>query len=611
MREFIVFARRVVRDRGVLVFAVLAAIISAVNMGAGVGMLVPMFRLMRPDGKTLPEMAADFNTDPAVILGQTITIPAGLVERLPADRFEGVLAVISVVALLTMIGAAANFLHQYLSITVAARSIANAREELFRASVNMPVVRNSGRGASEFVSRIIRDTSELQQALVAVMSRAVGETSIALVMFVVAIIMGRSITLAALLVVPVMAVFLRKVGKRIRRGTRGALQGQEELLRVATETVQGLRVIKSNRAEPFVMGRFVDANRRVVRETLRAQLTRAFASPFTELLAVLIVGGLMVFASRAIIGGTVSMDRVLFALFALGLAGSKLKILSQLINDLQGADATASRLLEILDEPVEEDAPDAIALPRHTQEIHFDDVVYAYPGAAGPAVDGINLRLRHGERVAIVGPNGCGKSTLLSLLPRLILPASGAIRIDGHDIAGVTMSSLREQIAVVTQDSVLLRGTVAENIRLGRPDATDAEVVAAARTARADSFIDPLPGGYEADIAEQGASLSGGQRQRLCIARAILRDPSILILDEATSQIDAESEAMITEAINEFCRNRTVLLIAHRLATVLDADRIVVMNAGRIEAQGTHAELLESSDLYARLSRTQLVTAEP
>jgi len=612
MRDFFTFARRTVRDRGRLVLAMACAVVSAGNMGAGLVTLLPMVRLMVAGEGTpgLPEMAREFNARGETVAGIPIAVPQGLIDLLPEGRFEGVALLIAAVGVLTVVGAAANFAHQYLSITVATRSIANARTELFRTALSMPVPSVTRRGASEFVSRIIRDTAELKRGLTAVMSKAVTSSLQAIVMFVVAIALGRSITLVALLVVPIMAVFLRKVGKRIRRGTHGALAGQEELLRIATEAVQGLRVVKTTRSEEELAARFEDVNRRVVRDDLRAQVTRAFASPVTEALAFLIVGGLMLFAARQIIAGEIAMSEVVLSLGALGIAGSKLKILSQLVNELQGADATARRMLEVMRESPEHDPPGATPLPRHAESIRFEGVRFRYPGADDEALRGIDLTVRHGEKVAIVGPNGCGKSTLLGLLPRLLEPTEGRVLVDGHDVARAALGSLRDQIAVVTQDSVLFRGTVADNIRLGRPGAPHDAVRRAAEQARAAAFIETLPRGYESDVAEQGQSMSGGQRQRICIARAILRDPAILVLDEATSQVDSESEALITEAIAAFARDRTVLLIAHRLATVLDADRIVVMDDGRVVDEGTHGELLERCGLYARLCRTQLVPAE-
>jgi ABC-type multidrug transport system fused ATPase/permease subunit len=238
--------------------------------------------------------------------------------------------------------------------------------------------------------------------------------------------------------------------------------------------------------------------------------------------------------------------------------------------------------------------------------VEFREVGLTYVGAGKPALTGISLTIRHGETVAFVGPNGCGKTTLLSLLPRIFDPQGGAVLVDGVDVRGVSVESLRRQIGVVTQETVLFRGTIRDNIAYGMPQATMAEVESAAKRARAHDFIVGKPGGYDAQVAEQGLSMSGGQRQRIAIARAILRDPRILILDEATSMIDAESEARITEATREFSAGRTCLIVAHRLSTVLAADRIIVMDQGTIVGAGTHAELLERCDVYRSLAHHQM-----
>lgn len=606
MREFLTFARRVVRHRGRLVLALVFASVSAVNMGAGLAMLRPIIGLLVEDGASLPAMAEAHNANP----DSSFRIPEALVAELPTERYEGVVVLIAIFGFLTALGATCNFLHQYCSITVATRAIAAAREELFRIAISMPLVRVSQRGASEFVARIIRDTTELHRGLIALMSRAVAGSLQAMVMFGVALWLGRSITLAAIVVIPVMAVFLRKVGKRIRRGTTGALAGQEELLRIATESVQGIRAIKANRGEAEMSSRFAATNVKVIREELRAQITRAFSSPFTEGLAFLLVAGMILIAAPKIISGDVDILRTTLALGALGIAANRLKSLSTLVNDLQSADATARRLLDVLSEPLEHDAPNTPPLPRHAKSIAFEAVRFQYPGADREALRDVDLRIGHGERVAIVGPNGSGKSTLLGLLPRLLEPTDGRILIDDLDVREHSLTSLRDQVSVVTQETVLFRGTIEDNIRLGCLDASVEAVRAAAKAARADTFIDALPNAYGTDVAEQGLSLSGGQRQRICIARAILRDPAILVLDEATSQVDSESEALIADALAAFCENRTSLVIAHRLATVLDADRIVVMDEGRIVDQGTHGELLDRCELYGRLSRTQLVAVD-
>lgn len=621
MTNFWRFAKHLLHEKAALFWAMVFALFSAGGLAAGLLTLGPLLKIiLNPEStQTLADMAVDFNKTAKV------QIPDSIVFALPTDRWQAVLLILIAIGILTIVGGLANFLHQYLSQTVTTRAVARIRQEAFENVIFMPLSRVMTRGASEFVARIVRDTAELQRGLIALVSKTVTSVLKGLAAFIVACIIDWQLTLIALPTAIVLAIVLRKLGKRIRRGTRGSLRAQEGLLRVSTEVLQGLRAVKANTAEEDAMRRFNEMNDEAVRHELKVRTARALSSPLVEALTMLVVLVLAAIAAKGILSGAQTVEELTWTLGSLAIAGASIRPLTGLVTEIQAAAAPAERLADVMNERVEEVRAGAKPSPpadlrqaaavRHSRSIEFDDVTFTYPGADLPALKNVSLNILHSERIAIVGPNGCGKTTLLSMLPRLLVPDAGRVLIDGHDIAEMNLRDLRRQIGVVTQETVLFRGTIAENIAFGMDGVEREAIIDAARRAHADDFIRRIPpgngnaGGYDADVLEQGASLSGGQRQRLAIARAILRDPAILILDEATSQIDAESEAHINQALAEFCKNRTALLIAHRLSTVLNADRIVVMDGGRIIDQGRHEQLLERCDLYRRLSRTQLVTA--
>lgn len=609
MDAFWRFTRQMIRTHRIgIVVAMIFAFISAGGMGAGLVSLGPMFRIILNEGQSLADLARQFNEDAQ----RWFTIPQNVIDQLPTQPYRSVLMIIVGLAILTVFGAVANFLHQYLSQTITTKAIATVREQSFATVLHMPLSRVVQRGPSEFVARIIRDSAELQRGLIALLSKSVTQITKGLAAFIAALIFDWKLTIIAIVVLPILMIILRKLGKRIRRGTRGSLQAQEQLLRVATETFQGLRMVKANTAEEKSQKRFDEINRDVVHHELRIRAARALSSPMVETLAVFAIGILALIAVKNIIDHALPLDRFILTLGCLGVSGGSFRPLAGLVTEIQAAAAPAGRLEDILSEPAEATQDDSLPeLPPHQQAVEFRNVTFTYPNGDTntPAVRDITFTVLHGERIAIVGPNGSGKTTLLSFLPRLLLPNAGQVLVDGTDIMQVNLTSLRQQIGVVTQDTVLIRGSIAENIAFGMAETTRSQVEEAARQAHAYEFIETLPGGFDADLAEQGASLSGGQRQRLAIARAILRDPTILILDEATSQIDAESETHINAAIKEFCVGRTAFLIAHRLATVLSADRILVMDQGRIVDDGSHEELLKRCDLYQRLVEGQLVTA--
>jgi len=604
MKHFRFFARKMLRWRFRFTFALFLAVFSALGLGIGLLSLGPALSLiLDPEGgRSLLQLAVEFNaTDPFV------HVPQWIVENLPSGRFDGVLLILFGIGCLTLVGGVANFLHQYISAWIAVHVVSEVRNESFHHVLGMELGRVLSSGASEFVSRIIRDAEALQLGLTTLMGKSVAHFSKGIVAFLVACVFDYRLVIIAILVFPILIFMLQKIGSKVRRGTKASLNAQQELLRISNEAIQGLRAVKVNTAEQAVEDSFGDVNKQVVRAELKVRFVRALASPLMEMLAIIVLGSLAAIAAKSIIDGSLNFDRFLLSIGSLAVAGSSLRPLTGLVTSIQAADAPADRLLKVLNTPVE-DSRTRQKLDRHSTSITFDDVTFAYSNDATPAILNFSVTIPHGQRVAIVGPNGSGKTTLVSLLPRLLRPQVGSISIDGQDIATVDLHSLREQMGVVTQDTVLFRGTIQDNILFGSK-AGQSAVEIAAKQAHAHEFISEMVGGYGAEVYEHGTSLSGGQRQRLAIARALLRDPSILIFDEATSQIDSESENLINDTLVQFCDGRTVLLIAHRLSTVQSADRILVLDKGSLVGDGTHNELLSSCDLYQRLVETQLITA--
>ena len=603
MDPFWTYAKGMLRYKHLVVLALVMAVVSAGGLGAGLIAIKPVLEAMLGEGRTLPELARDLDAGPAGGI-----IPDGLIDVLPAGRFTAVVWIVVGLGLLTAIGGLANFLHQYLALTVVYRTQTNLRRQAFHRVVRLPLKDVVTTGPSNSIARIVMDTSALGAGFNALLSKGVAQVSKGIAAFLAALILDWRLTLIACAIAPLLYTVIRRVGKKIRRASRGALEFQEDLYHAATEAIQGLRVVKVHTSERYEAGRFHKLNKQAMRQLMHVRTARALASPLVDLLVILSLGALVLVATKAIIDKHLEFEAFMTVLIALGAAGASLKPLTGIIADIQTSAGAADRLAEMMSRPTETGHGATLPkLPRHAKTIEFDSVTFTYPNKTEPALRDVSLDVTHGETVAVVGPNGSGKTTLLALVPRLFDPDTGVVRIDGQDITDVAVRSLRRQIGVVTQETVLFSGSIRANIAYGAQDTSDESIRAAAIKARADGFIQAMPGGYAASVGEQGLTLSGGQRQRIAIARAILRDPAILILDEATSMIDADSEHQIAEAMGEFAAGRTCLIVAHRLSTVLAADRILVMDEGRLVDQGTHTELLARCPTYQLIARNQLV----
>ncbi len=607
-------AKRLLQHKKRAAGAIVMAFVSAAGLGVGLIGIALVLRQVLPDpaggsdGRSLREMAQE-NVGR---LPEWLSARGGSqawIETLPTDRFDSVLWLVLALGALTFIGGTANFLHRYLSLSMTTHTVAAVRRDAYAHVLKMPLGRIIGGSSADMISRIVNDTNMLGRGFTSLTSQVVAQLTKGLAALVAAVIIDWRLSIVTLGVAPIMVIVIRKFGKRIRRASKRALKGQAKLLEAATEAMLGFRVMKVYGAEQRELERFEKHNQDVVREQLRVRTARALSGPLIELLAIAVMGGLAVVAAKAIIDNELDPANFLTALMSLAVAGNALKPLNNLFQVIQQADAAAQRLVELMGGESEPTIEGAKALPRHTTSVSFDDVSFAYSGANVNAVDGVSLEIPFGSTVAFVGPNGCGKTTLLGLVPRLYEPGAGCVRIDGVDIAAVDLQELRAQIGVVTQEVVLFAGTIAENIGYSKPDATRNEIEQAAQLAHADAFIREMPEGYDTAVGAQGLTLSGGQRQRLSIARALLRDPAILILDEATSMIDSESEAQIAAAIAEQGGQRTCLIVAHRLSTIVHADRIVVMDKGKVIDSGRHDELLERSGAYRQLAAHQIVPA--
>lgn len=643
MSDFWALARTLTERRGLFWGAVAFALLSAMGLGAGLLGVGPVLKAVLGNGESLPTLLREGTKE----WPEWVRPGEGLIASLPAEPFKGVLLIVVGLGVLTLLGSVANFLHQYLALTIVAKSIGRLRARAFEHVVHLPMatllggsidgMSVSGKGGkpaalagtpggvgglgvgADAVSRIITDAFTLGQGFSALLSKALAQVFKGAAALVVAVVLDWRVAVVALVVGPVLGVIIRKLGTRIRRATRAALAGQAGLYQTATEVIGGLRVVKVHTSEAAEAARFEARSEEVVRQEMRVRSARALSAPLVETVTIFVLGALVLVATKAILDKELDPAKFLLVLGSLGVAGASLKPLTTLWNDLQQASAAAQRYRRLMGLPIEEPG-DARrpALARHADRLEFEGVTFRYPGAAGPAVRDVSLRINHGSTVAFVGPNGSGKTSLLALIPRLFAPERGRVLVDGVDIAEVSLASLRGQIGVVTQETVLFRGSIGANIAYGVPGATPERVRDAARKAHAEEFILAKPGGYEFELGDGGAGLSGGQRQRLAIARAILRDPAILILDEATSMIDAESEHHINAAIDEFVSHegagvgagakgrRTCLIVAHRLSTVRSADLIVVMDGGAIADTGTHDELMTRCDLYRGLVKRQL-----
>src|SRR6516164_5507768 len=515
--------------------------------------------------------------------------------------FSVMIAVVAVLA-----GASAS--RYYLVMTIGERIVADLRRDVFAHLMSLsPAFFDSAR-SGELISRLTADTTQIKSAVGASVSIALRNFMLFIGATAMMVVTSPRLSGFVLLAIPLIVIPLVAFGRWVRRLSRNAQDTLADASAYAAELVGAMRTVQAYTGERLAKARFGKVVEQAYEAARSSTQARAILTAiiifivFTSVVAILWVG------SHDVLTGTITPGRLSQFVLYTAFAAAGLGQLSEVWGEVSAASGAAERLFELLrvkPEIIAPAAPRALPAPARG-DVAFDKVSFAYPMRSEvSAIDRVSFSVRAGEKVAIVGPSGAGKSTLFHLLLRFYDPASGAISFDGVPISSADPHELRSRIALVPQESVVFAASARENIRFGRPEADDAEVERAAQLAHATEFIARLPDGFESPLGERGVTLSGGQRQRIAIARAILRDAPLLLLDEATSSLDAESETLVQTALEELMRHRTTLVIAHRLATVLSCDRILVLEHGRIVEQGTHASLATAGGLYARLARLQ------
>jgi subfamily B ATP-binding cassette protein MsbA len=579
---------------GIFTLATIAMVIVGLLESATGALIVPIFDQAFAQGE-----------------GQRTPTLFGLQHLIPASGVAAWRTIAILIVIFTAIKGVAEYLSSYLMARVGQASVMSLRRDLYSHVLAQSASFFERHRTNYLVSRLVSSAAAIEVAVTATLRDMLRESFTLIAFLAASFYYNWRLTLGSLMIAPIIAVLTARFGRALRNLARESFEGNKLLTDTAQEALANQSIVKAYRAEARERSRFTEVAGQIVRANLRSAKIAALSPPTIEMIGVLAVVFLLFFGQREIIAGRMNAAQFLTFLFFLFRSYDPMRKLSRLSNSMEQALAAARHVWEVMDEHAEiPEKANAIELAPLSREIELRDVSFGYANETRSVLRGVSLRIPAGTMVALVGESGGGKSTLTKLLPRFHDPVKGAVLWDGIDLRDARLSSLRRQIALVTQETVLFNDTVRHNISYGRPDATQAEIEEAARVAFAHDFIRELPLGYDTVVGERGIFLSGGQRQRLAIARAVLLDAPVLILDEATSALDAESERLVQRALSNLIQNRTTIVIAHRLSTVRRADRIVVLERGSIAETGTHTELLAQGGLYRHLYELQFADEE-
>jgi subfamily B ATP-binding cassette protein MsbA len=595
MRDLRRLLRYLLPHTGTFIIATIAMIVVGILESATVALIVPIFdqALARPG------------------VSQRTPTLFGLQQLIPTSGLAAFRTIALLLIVFTVVKGIAEYFSTYLMAYIGQSAILRLRQDLYNHLLLQSAAFFERHRTNYLVSRLISSAAAIDAAVTHTLRDLLRE-GFTLIIFLCALFyFNWRLALGSLLIAPPIALLTIRFGTSLRKLARESFEGSKHLTDTAQEALANQNIVKAYRAEAREANRFTGVAQRIRRANLRSASIAGMSPPIIEVIAVFFGVALLFFGEREIRLGRMDIAQFLTFLAFLFRSYDPMRKLSRLQNSMAQALAAASHVWEVMDERVETpEKPNAVELPPLRRQIEFREVHFGYANEEREVLRGINLIVPSGKMVALVGESGGGKSTLTKLLPRFHDPTFGTVLWDGIDLREAKLSSLRQHLALVTQETVLFNDTVRYNISYGRPDATEKQIREAAQTALANDFIMDLPAAYDTIIGERGIFLSGGQRQRLAIARAVLIDAPLLIFDEATSALDAESEVLVQRAIANLVRNRTTIVIAHRLSTVRRADIIVVMERGEIIEQGTHAELLGRGGQYQRLYELQFAEEE-